>query len=186
MKYFQKIAEGVDVMPLAHAVIRQPELFNANRFRTTFPNTPHGEVDDILIRFSDTEKCPTTGQVIGDENLIWHPAYYKLPEIRPLLLAVMNRVGAYALDRVLISRLRPGRQVKPHADNDGSYVHEVGRARYHLALQGLPGSNYTTGDETVCMRTGELWWFAALEVHSVQNNSADDRIHLLIDVRIAP
>ena len=186
MIYFQKIAEGIDVMPLAHAVMRQPELFNMNRFRTTFPNTPHGEVDDILIRFSDTDKCTTTNEVIGDENLIWHPAYYKLPPIRPLITAFMARVNAYTLDRVLISRLRPGKTVKPHADNIGDYVHDPDRARYHIVLQGLPGSLYTTGDETVCMRTGEAYWFNPLEVHSCQNNSTDDRLHLLVDCRLLP
>ena len=183
MKYFHKIAEGIDVMPLLHAVVRQPELFNTNRFRTTFPNTPHVDVDDILIRFSDTDKCPTTGHVIGDENLIWHPAYEKLPQAKPIILDLMRRVEAYALDRVLISKIRPGGRVLPHADKDGDYVQHKDRARYHIVLQGLPGSLYTTGDETVCMRTGEAWWFNAWEVHHVQNNSADDRIHLLVDVR---
>jgi hypothetical protein len=28
-----------------------------------------------------------------------------------------------------------------------------------------------------------VWWFQHREVHSVENNSADDRIHLLVDFR---
>jgi len=187
MRNFHKIASGVDVIPLLHAVQRQPELWNANRFRTTFPNTPHVDVDDIILRFSDTEKCPTTGHVIGDENLVWHPSAAKLlPYAKPIILDLMRRIEAYALDRLLITRLRPGGRILPHADKEGEYVQHSDRARYHVVLQGLPGSLYTTGNETVCMQTGDVWWFHPHEIHSVQNNSSDDRIHLLVDVRIFP
>jgi hypothetical protein len=55
--------------------------------------------------------------------------------------------------------------------------------RFHVVLQGLPGSLYHCGDEVVQMRTGTVWWFQHREVHSVENNSADDRIHLLVDFR---
>jgi len=51
-------------------------------------------------------------------------------------------------------------------------------------LQGLPGSLYKCGDETVEMLTGEIWWFDAHSTHEVLNNSAGDRVHLLVDVRI--
>jgi hypothetical protein len=33
------------------------------------------------------------------------------------------------------------------------------------------------------MLTGTAWWFQHREVHAVENNSADDRVHLLVDVR---
>ena len=55
--------------------------------------------------------------------------------------------------------------------------------RFHVVLHGLPGSLYKCGDEVVCMRTGEVWWFQHREVHSVENNSSDTRIHLLVDLR---
>lgn len=186
MRNFLRLAQGYDVMPLLHAVTRQPELWNANKFRTTFPGTPHGEVDDILLRFSDPAKCETVGRVIGDGNPIWHPAMTALPQVKPIILDLMRRTEAYDLGRVLITRLRAGGRILPHADNVGSYVHDPDRARYHVVLQGLPGALYRTGEETVSMATGEVWWFDALTEHEVVNNSADDRIHLLIDVRTLP
>lgn len=186
MRNFHCIARNVDVQPLLHAITRQPELWNENRFRTTFPNTPHVDVDDIWLRFTHPDNCKTVGNVIGDDSPVWLPPADKLREAFQIILDLMRWVKAYELGRVLISRIKPGGRVLPHADKDGSYVQAADRARYHVVLQGLPGSLYRTGDETVCMQTGEIWWFNAHVEHEVMNNSTDDRIHLLVDVRTFP
>lgn len=188
MRHFQLLANNVDVLPLTHAVQRQPGLFNVHRFRTTFENTPHGEADDILLRFSDPSiaRDGDTAAVMADGNCIWHPAAAALPQARPIILDLMRRVEAYELNRVIITRLRPGGRILPHADNVGTYVHDPHRARYHIVLQGLPGSLYNCGEEVVTMLTGSVWHFDALTEHSVTNNSADDRIHLLADMRLMP
>jgi Aspartyl/Asparaginyl beta-hydroxylase len=186
MRNFYRLAAGVDIVPLANALARQPSLWNKNRFRTEFPGTPHGDVDDIWLRFSDTDKCDTTTNVIGDDFPIWHPAATKLPQAKPIVLDLMRRVEAYELGRVLVTRLRPGGRILPHADTDGSYVNTEDRVRYHVVVAGEPGSMYRTGNETVCMRTGEVWWFNPMIEHEIINNSADDRIHLLVDMRIWP
>lgn len=184
MRNFLKLADGVDVYPIAHALVRHPELWDQNPFRTTFPNTPHVDVSDILLRFSDTSKCDTTTHVIGDDHPIWlPPADILFPHCQHLVYGLMAQTKAYQLDRLIISRIRPGGQILPHADNEGSYVQADDRARYHIAIQGLPGSLYNCGGDTVQMLTGQVWWFNAHEVHSVVNNSVDDRIHLLVDVR---
>jgi hypothetical protein len=183
MRNFHRIADGIAVLPLMHALMRNPQLWNENSFRTEFPNTPHGDVDDIWLRFSDPEKCTTTSNVIGDDKPIWYPAASILSDAKPIILNLMRGVNAYELGRVLITRLRPGGKILPHRDDAGEYVNMRDIARYHVVLQGLPGSLYHCGNETVCMRTGEVWWFNAHELHAVENGSAEDRIHLLVDVR---
>lgn len=189
MRNFHCIATGVDVGPLMHALIRNGHLWNQNTFRTTFPNTPHVDVDDIWLRFSDPAKCTTTSNVIGDDKPIWYPAAKELPQVKPIIRGLMHMVDAYELGRVLISRLPPGGRILPHADRDGEYVQTPDIARYHVVLNGLPGSLYHCGDpypderETVNMRTGEIWWFNAHQTHEIVNNSEGDRIHLLVDVR---
>lgn len=183
MRNFHRIAEGVNVAGLLHAIIRQPELWNQNRFRTEFPSTPHVDVDDIWLRFSDPAKCDTTSNIIGDDKPIWYPATTHLPESRPIIQSVMTAVNAYELGRVLITRIPPGGKILAHRDDAGEYVNMRDIARYHVVLQGLPGSLFHCGNETACMRTGEVWWFNAHESHAVENNSTDDRIHLLVDVR---
>jgi Aspartyl/Asparaginyl beta-hydroxylase len=185
MRNFMLIAQNVDTVPMLHALYRRPELWNADRFRTTYPNTPHAEVDDVLIRFSDPAVCNTASTVIGDDKPVWHPAASVLPW-QPIVLDLMRRVAAHRLDRLLVTRLRPGGRIRPHADDQGDYVHDPERCRYHVVLQGMPGSLYINGDETVCMLTGSVWVFNPLLVHEVVNNSADDRLHLLVDLMIIP
>lgn len=184
MRNFYRVAQNVNIAPIAHTLVRHPELWNQNDFRTKFPGTPHVDVDDILLRFSDTTKCDTTTKVIGDDFPIWlPPADIMFPHCADIVYGLMRDVGAYQLDRLIISRIKPGGQILPHADNEGDYVNTDDRSRYHVVIQGFPGSLYNCGNDTVQMLTGEVWWFNAHEIHSVKNNSVDDRIHLLIDVR---
>lgn len=182
MRYFQQLAAGIDAMPMMHALARSPELWNQNRSRTTFELTPHGEVDDIWIRFADASKG-NSQSVMCDAALIWHPAYKALP-VRKLLSDFCHLMNGYQIDRVLITRLRPGGRILPHTDSGNAYVDEPDRARYHIVLQGLPGSIFRAGDEQVCMRTGEAWWFDARSEHECINNSSDDRVHMLVDMCI--
>lgn len=184
MRFFYKVFEGFKVDELNHSLARHPELWNEHRFRTTFKGTPHVDVDDILIKFTAPENC-TIDRVVDDTLPVWYyNAFKKLPELKDIILNLMRYTKAYQLERVIITRIRPGGIILAHADKEGDYVQASDIARYHIVLQGLPGSNFTCGSETVNMRTGEIWWFNAHEVHSVVNNSVDDRIHLLVDVRI--
>ena len=186
MRHFQRIGD-IDPMPLMLALQQQPGLWNAHRYRTTYRNTPHGEVDDILLRFAAPERTTDPADLMPvqeDVAPVAYPAWTALPAARPLVFDLMRRVEAVTLGRVIISRLKPGGRILPHADTDGAYVERDDGMRFHIALQGLPGSLYHCGGETVCMQTGSVWWFQHREVHAIENNSADDRIHLLVDVRV--
>lgn len=182
MRHFQKLAEGLDVQPLLHAIHRQPTLWNRHKFRRSYDQTPHSAVDDIWLRYSPDQA--EFSDVQNDTAPIWHDEARSLPQARPLVLSIMGYLGAYSLERLLVTRLAPGRSILPHADTDGAYGNMPDIARYHVVLQGLPGSLFHCGDETVQMQTGELWHFDAYTAHSVDNRSADDRIHMLVDCRI--
>ena len=193
MRYFDQVLSGVNVAPLRHQLSRHPELWNADRFRTDYPNTAHVDVDDILIRFSDTSKAGKDTIVMGDGlPVIWHPAAAVLTEVKPLVMGLMALVNGYTLERCLISRVPPGGQILRHRDAAGEYVNQGSLARDHIVVQGLPGSLFRCGpvyedrdqDEVVNMQTGDVWSFDAHSFHEVVNNSADDRIHLMADVRI--
>lgn len=178
MRYFYRLTESVQVLPMMAAVARQSNLWNDNPLRQTFDKSPHTQVDDILLRFGEGESN------IGDNlEAVDLPAIRKIP-CKDEILNIMRLVGGSRLGRVIITRLEPGKKILPHADTQGEYAKYY--TRYHLVLQGMPGSLFTCGDETVSMRTGELWWFDASSEHSVMNNSKDDRVHMLIDVRIDP
>lgn len=185
MRNFLKIVDGVDVLPLVHSLQRHPDLWNEDRCRTTFENSPHAQVDDILLRFEAFDPAaPDLEAELERAPRTFRHAWDVLPEARPIIAGLMVRVGAYELARVVITRLAPGGQILPHADTRGSYANLPDIARYHVVLQGLPGSLFHCGGEDVCMETGQVYWFNAHEIHACINNSIDDRIHMLVDVRL--
>lgn len=169
-----------------HQVMRNAGLWNTEKFRTTYTGTPHIDVDDIWLRYSAPLKVADpnmTADVVNDVGAVWYPAAQKLTEFKPIVRSLMGVIGAYSLERLLITRVRAGGRILRHADAGGAYVEMGDISRYHVVLQGLPGSMFLCGDESVNMRTGEVWWFNAHEEHEVINNSADDRVHLLVDLR---
>lgn len=189
MKNFLKIGSGVHVMPLLQAVVRQPELWDQHKWRTTYKGTPHVDVSDIWLRYSDTKATGDTSNlapVIQDIAPVWYPAFKSLPQARSIIGNLMAAVDGYELGRVLITKIKPGGRILPHRDAEGAYTEQNDGVRYHVVLQGLPGSLFRAGDETVCMQTGEVWSFNHREEHEVMNNSSDDRIHLLVDIRSMP
>ena len=185
MRNFQLVARNVEVVPLLNAVMRQPELWNEHTLRTKFPGTPHGEVDDIWLRYNDASAWEKSGDVRdlvaadGPES-VNYSAMSKLPSARPIIFNLMRLVEGERLGRVLITRLAPGHRIGVHKDSGPcvEYYH-----RYHIALQSLPGVIFRAGDEQVQMQTGECWWFNNGAEHEVVNNSADDRLTLIVDVR---
>lgn len=179
MRNFHKLGQGQDTAALLAAVQTRPALWNANALRQEFDNSPHKEAEDIWLRFNADPSVESCGD---DLEAVNYPAWDALPMARPLVFNLMRYVEAERLGRVMITKLAPGAQILPHADILGGYAHYY--TRYHVVLQGLPGSLFHCGDETVNMRTGDIWHFNAHAVHSVVNNSADDRVHMLCDMRI--
>ena len=177
------MASNVDVTGLMAAIARQPELWNANTLRTSHDLSPHKEAEDIWIRFDDLELFRKTGaitDILDSAESVWYPAADALPQLRPILFALMRQVEGVRLGRVMVTKLAPGKRIYPHAD-EGAQANYY--ARHHIVLQGLPGSLFRSGDETVNMQTGEIWWFNNHIEHEVLNNSFDDRIHVIADIK---
>lgn len=175
MRHFLKIGEQVDVVPILAALASRPDLWNVNDLRTAYPNSPHAEVDDIWVMFNDV-----TGDVVNDIQAHPFPAWSELP-VKDLVLNLMRRVGGVQLGRVIISRLAPGNSIGAHVDQGAPATFYQ---RYHIVLQSLPGCITRSGEEVIQMSGGEAWWFDNRAEHEVINNSADDRIVVVVDVRV--
>jgi hypothetical protein len=185
MKYFHQIAAGLNVTPLHNAIQRQPGLWDQNTIRTRHQHTAHAQVNDILLRFNDVSEYERTGDpatITDDMECSAYPAWDALPHVRPFIFDLMRTVEATRLGRVIITKLVPGTVITPHVDGGAPATYFE---RYQLAIQSLPGALFHIGDETVNFRTGDLWWIDNSVEHSVVNNSADDRIVMIIDVRCA-
>lgn len=177
MRHFQKIVEGLDVVPLLNALAQRPDLWNEHTIRTTHPLSPHQQTDDIWVLFND---CSTPETVVDDCEVVPYRAWFEIPGLRKMVLDLMRRVDGIRLGRVLISRVPPGCSIPEHVDQGAPATYYK---RYHLALKAEPGALNSSAKEVIQYRMGEFWWFDNSVPHSVTNNSADDRITLVMDVR---
>jgi Aspartyl/Asparaginyl beta-hydroxylase len=180
MRHFLRIAGGVDVLPVLHALQAKPELWNRHDLRTTHPRSPHTACDDIWVRFNAYEPDDPAA-VIDAVQAVAYPAWTELPQLRGIVLDLMRRVEGVQLGRVIISRLAPGKRIEPHVDEGApaSFYR-----RYQIALQSLPGCVFHIEDEAVSFQAGEVWMIDNRATHWVENNSADDRIAVVVDIRL--
>lgn len=185
MRNFLQIASGMNFVPILHVLSCQPELWDQNTIRTKHPGTAHSDVSDIWLRFNDVSEYERTGDpmtITDDRECIPFPAWEKLPQVRPVIFDLMRTVEGSRLGRVLITRLPAGKRITPHVDGGAPATYFE---RYQIALQSFPGCLFRIGEETVNFRSGDVWWINNCVEHEVVNNSSDDRIALIVDVRRA-
>lgn len=179
MRNFEKIG-SVDTAPLLHAIIRQKILWNQNKLRTTHEQSPHTEVDDIWLRFNDLSKAESAADIMDQHESICYPAWYALPQVHDIIFNLMRYVQGVRLGRVIITRLAPGKKIDPHIDSGD---HAAYYDRYHFMIQNFPGSIFRAGNEEVLMKAGDIWWFDNQEEHEVKNNSSQDRLTMIVDIK---
>lgn len=177
MKHFLCLAGGIDVIPALRELALQPDLWDQNTLRTKHHNTAHGQVNDIWLWFNDA-----SGDVIDAIQTHPFPAWKRLPSLRQMVLDLIRRVDGVQLGRVIVTRLPPGGIITPHIDGGAPATFYT---RYQIALQSLPGAIFKCENEEVNFRSGEVWWVNNRVEHSVVNNSADDRIVCIVDIRSA-
>ncbi len=177
MKHFQQICSGIDVLPLLLAIKLKPELWDRQTLRKDRPNNAHKQTQDIWIRFNDPKK-------VNDPDFtevhfpVWHPAYYELPQIRPIIFGLMARTEATQLGGVMITKIQPKGRVLPHTDL--GWHPEFYPLKLYIPLQTNPSCINRVEDETVKMNTGECWFFRNTVEHEVINDGDDDRITLIV------
>lgn len=172
-----KIAEGVDVLPVLNALAVNDDLWNENGLRTMHPASPHQSCDDIWCWFNDADDPAT---VPDDTRVVPYRGWFALPQLRPIVLDLMRRVEGTHLGRVIITRLPPGGTIPPHIDGGAPATFYT---RYQLAVQCRPGAIFASGNEAIQMAPGEVWLVNNRVEHGVINNSDDDRIVVIIDIR---
>jgi hypothetical protein len=179
MKNFQLMA-NINIVPLMIQVARQADLWKADTYLRDYPQGPFGDTETIFLRFPPSSVTDMERSTKDQHECVWMDGALHLPAARQMIFNLMATVEGERLGRVMINKLRPGGRIYPHADTP---VHAEYWDRFHIVLQSLPGNNFRCGDETISMRTGEVWWFQNAVEHEVVNNSADDRIHMIVDIR---
>jgi hypothetical protein len=183
MKNFLKIAQGVDVLPLALELHQHPELWNVDTERLG-PNGPHHDSDDIWVRYNDKTECLKSGDWshFNDEHdAVWYPAFYALPSIRKIVFDLARRVEAERIGGIFIWRVQPGHKIHPHKDF-GWHVDYYDK--FNICIQSTPGAAFVYADEAIEDRPGDVHRFVNTEDHSVVNNSTEDYIVMCVCLRV--
>jgi hypothetical protein len=176
----------LDTVPLMAAIARQPELWREDTYLRDYPQGPFGEVETIMLRFPERSVHETEEALrehlanVDQHESVDQPAYAKLVEARQLVMSLMAYVQGERLGRVMINKIKPGGRIFPHADTD---VHAAYYTRHHIVIHGLPGARMRCADEHFEMLSGSVFWFNNALEHEVINNSADDRVSMVVDIR---
>lgn len=191
MKNFHCIATGLNVNPLMLAIKRRPELWQEDTYLRDYPQGPFKSMESIMLRFpekrvfeqeEELKKYKEGNSIYDQHESIDYPAYKILHEARPLVMNLFSFVGGERLGRVMINKIAPGGVIYPHADTP---EHCNYYSRFHIVLQSSPGVVFRCDDESFYWETGTAFWFNNKLEHEVINNSATDRIHMVIDARVS-
>jgi hypothetical protein len=180
LKNFLKLAQGINMTPLMVQIQRQPELWKADTYLRDYPQGPFEDVETIFLRFPPCSVSELERSTRDQHECVWMDGALHLPSARGLIFSLMGTVEGERLGRVMLNKIRPGGRIFPHADTP---VHANYWDRFHYVVKSQPGVVFRCGEEQAQMTTGDVWWFQNAIEHAVTNNSADDRIHLIIDIR---
>lgn len=178
----QHIASGFDVSPLIRQLDDSPELWNKHKLRTDRYNTPHNEVSDIWVRFNAWENFDGDAVkfTMHPHESSWYPCISKIPAAWSLARKVYRRVGGKKLGGILITRIPPGGEVKPHIDSGWHAEHYE---KFAIQIKGNKDQAFCFAGESLSPLPGDLYTFNNSRLHWVRNDSDEERITLIMCIR---
>ena len=146
------------------------EHFNNNDYSGSWTvialRSQSGNAQDILANDSELPFADT-------------PLLAQCPYFKELLDGLL-----FEKETVRLLRLAPGSVVKPHRDLGLAY--RFGCFRLHVPLATHAEVEFRVGGQNIPMKEGECWYADFDQVHSVNNESPQERIHLVIDGKRNP
>jgi uncharacterized cupin superfamily protein len=177
------IESGLPVSALVEQLDRHPEAWNTHRMRTEAYGTPHNGIDDIWVRYNAWENFHGDPQAFNAEHVSsWYPVIADIPAAWSLARRVMRRVGGKKLGGVLITRIPPGGEVKPHIDHGWHAGHYE---KFAVQVKGNKDQAFCFDDAELRPEPGDLYTFDNSFRHWVKNDSDSERITLIICIRRA-
>lgn len=191
---------GLDVLRKIQLELKNnPQLWNRHDFRRKDPTSPHHGLDDIWVRYQHLDDVQDNIQ----ENLqrqktshesVWYPEAQYLPTLKELAFQLMTLVKGERLGGILITRIRPGQQCKPHVDTGAWHaayynckialqIESSPDVDYHNGIVPIPEQAFYFSGEHFCAQPGDLYWFDNQKEHWVLNNSSVDRITAIFCIR---
>ncbi len=173
----------LDVEALKNALNDNRDLFGQYPQRGESKDSPHKEMKDIWIRYNDVKPFLKSGDFthFADEHdSVWYDCVLKLPQVFDLVFKIMSEVQGERLGGVLITKLPPGGEIKPHTD---AGWHSDYYDKYYVCIQNKKGSNFYFHDGVVAPQEGEVYWFDNSNLHWVKNKTDIERIAMVVCIK---
>jgi len=183
IKSHHKLKLRIDVEPLREALNIHADLFGQYPQRGESKTSPHHEMKDIWIRFNDIKPYLDSGDFSdfsGEHDSSWYDSVKKLPEVLEPIFKIMTAVQGERLGGVLITRLLPGGEIKPHKD---SGWHAAYYEKYYVAITNKKGSTFCFHDGVIEAQEGEVYWFSNSNYHWVKNETDSERIAMIVCIK---
>ncbi|QGX39557.1 sulfotransferase [Permianibacter aggregans] len=166
-------------MKLAAPFMQLPLLFNASLVTEELKNIseqewmphPQGFPGNSMLPLVAVNGDPTNEGFAGEMSPT--PYLKRCPYLFQILATLRVPLG-----RTRLMRLSGNAEVTRHADQ-GYYWAD--RVRIHVPILTQPSVRFECGDAVVNMAAGECWIFDTWRQHRVLNDSAEQRIHLVVD-----
>ena len=167
------------VEPLLEEIKAHPELWNQHTLRTAIYE--HSNVSDIWCRYNAWENFNGDRQAFNAPHVsAWYPAAEVLTALKPMVLDLMKQVEGLELGGVLITKIPPHGEVKPHID--GGW-HATYYDKFAIQLASSPDQAFCFEGESHSAKPGESYTFDNAYTHWVTNNSDIDRMTLIVCIR---
>jgi len=173
-----KLLQGnINVMPLHWSLKCNDGLWNRNKARTESTESPHHDLSDIWVRFS---KDGIEYQDIHHEA-VWYPDMEKLDGLKDIIFSTMSYVQGESLGGVLITKIPPGKECKPHID-DGWHARHY--EKFAVSIASHPSQEFCFENASLVTKPGDLFWFYNQYTHWVTNPSDEARITLIMSIKV--
>lgn len=210
MKHLRALVHGLDVSSILKEIEARPDLWDQYRLRTSGYVPVHNAVSDIWVRYRswtdwlsiraewthqvrpinqgqserDTNELAAIQQFVGEaHDSVWYPAAAALRSLRTLIFELVHTFEVERLGGVLITRIPPGGEVKPHIDRGwhAGYYEKIA-----VQLKSAPDQFFCYADGCFECEPGTVYAFDNSFQHWVENRSDQERITCIICVRRDP
>jgi len=179
----RKIDLTVNIEPLKKALNKHADLFGEYPQRGESETSPHHEMTDIWVRYNNIKPFLASGDFSGfsdEHDSIWYDCVKQIPEVFEPVFKVMTAVDGERLGGVLITKLPPGGEIKPHYDNGW---HAAYYDKYYIPIQNKKGASFYFHDGVIEPQEGEVYWFDNSNFHWVKNETNIERIAMIVCIK---
>ena len=181
MKSIRHVASGLDVAEAVKQIQAHPHIWNTHRERMEQYGSPHNGASDIWVRYRDWAEYTGDWAAFHEPHeSVWYPVAATIPAVWTLSRKVQRMLGMKSLGGVLVTKVPPGGEIKPHTDGGWHAAHYL---KYAVQLQGNKDQAFCFEDSELRPEPGDLYTFDNSKTHWVKNDSDADRMTLIICVR---